>query len=88
MTPPDAFTRRRLLKLIKEVTTAMGEQEYTDDALDALVHDCFAEQAAEVNNSGRPAQLEHLLKNGWTPEDILGRLRIQKEEAAEEEDES
>ncbi len=87
MTPHEAFSRKRLLALIKEVTQAMGEQ-YTDDALDALVHDCFAEQSAEVNNSGKPAQIECLLKHGWTPEDILGRLRIQKEDAAEEEDES
>lgn len=85
MTPHEAFSRKRLLALIKQITEDMGDQ-YEDDALDTLVHDCFAEQAAEVNNSGRPAQLECLLKNGWTPEDILGRLRIQKEEAAEEEE--
>lgn len=87
MTPHEAFSRKRLLALIKQITGAMGDQ-YEDDALDQLVHDCFSEQASEVNNSGRPAQLECLLKNGWTPEDILGRLRIQKEDAAEEEDES
>ena len=79
MTPHDAFTRKRLLKLIKEITEAMGEK-YTDDALDPLVQDCFAEQASEINNSGKPAQIECLLKNGWTPEDTLGRLRINKEE--------
>lgn len=83
MIPKDAFSRKQLMERIRMVTEAMGEK-YADDALDPLVHDCFSEQASEVNNSGRPAQIECLLKHGWTPEDILGRLRINQEEEADE----
>ena len=85
MTPQEAFSRKRLLGMIKQITEDMGDQ-YNEDALDPLVHDCFSEQASEINNSGRPAQLEALLKNGWTPEDILGRLKNPAWGEDEEED--
>jgi len=56
--------------------------QHPGESLDALIHDCASEQASAVNNNGQPAQVEYLLTNGWTAEDILGRLRIQKEEDA------
>jgi len=67
---------------VKSILDKMG-CEFTPESLDVLVIDCSAEVASGVNNCGMPAQLEYLLKNGWTAEDILGRLRINKEEDGE-----
>jgi hypothetical protein len=64
---------------VNGVLAAIGEH-CAEGSLDALVHDCASEQASAVNNSGKPAQAEYLLTSGWTAEDILGRLRIQRED--------
>ena len=54
--------------------------------LDSLVHDCAGEMASEVNNNGMEGQLEFLLRNGWTPGDILGRVKIEMENTNEDDD--
>jgi len=53
----------------------LDELEAGEDALDWLVHDTAAEQATEVNNSGRPSQLEYLLKHGWSEDQIMERVK-------------
>jgi hypothetical protein len=74
---PDAakFITERVSALLQVI-----EAEFHDEVLDLLVHDSASEQASAVNNNGQAAQVEYLLTNGWTAEDILGRLRIQEEE--------
>ena len=62
----------------------MDAFERPSDKLDTLVHDCASEMATEVNNNGQEGQLEFLLRNGWTSEDILGRLKTAAEEVKED----
>jgi hypothetical protein len=78
----DAATARVINERVDAIQTALG-LDFAADALDVLVIDCSAEIASGVNNCGVPAQLEYLLRNGWTADDILGRLRIDKEEDGE-----
>ncbi len=79
MKDPDVAQRAaERVNALLEVVNA----QHPGESLDALVHDCTSEQASAINNNGQPAQVEYLLTNGWTAEDILGRLRIQKEEDA------
>ncbi|MFE3205765.1 hypothetical protein [Embleya sp. NPDC059237] len=69
---PDPHTRARLLEIATghRIRAALAHLEHVHDLeaiatevgisesdLDAAVHELFAEQAAQVNNGGRPAQL-------------------------------
>ena len=75
MIPADALSRRQLLAKIRKLTAELEVMEAGEEALDELVRDCASEQATEVNNNGLRGQLEYLLRNGWKPEDILGRIK-------------
>lgn len=75
----DAEVTRAINDRVKSILEAMG-REFAADSLDVLVIDCSAEVASSTNNCGMHAQLEYLLRHGWTSEDILGRLRINKED--------
>ena len=77
----DAESREWMLQRVKALEEAISEKGLDESDLDELVHDCSSEQASETNNSGVSAQLHFLLHNGWKPEDILGRLGIEKEKA-------
>lgn len=58
---------------ILNVLTANGiEPEHLDD----LVHDAASSAASTINNHGKDVQVEFLLANCWTPEDIYERLSI------------
>lgn len=61
------------LVALKEEVLKRG---YKDFNLDDLVHDAASEIASAVNNGGMEEQLRFLLEHDWTPEDVLGRLRL------------
>ncbi|MDT9692774.1 hypothetical protein Q5762_31520 [Streptomyces sp. P9(2023)] len=44
----------------QQITELLDSFLLEEDALDALVHEAFAEQAREVNNQGLAAQVEYL----------------------------
>ncbi|MFI1584745.1 hypothetical protein [Embleya sp. NPDC020630] len=82
---PDHHTRARLLDAATghRIRAALAHLQHLHDLeaiatevgiaesdLDAAVHDVFAEQAAEVNNGGRPAQLV-LLNEGCRDRDAF-----------------
>jgi YD repeat-containing protein len=45
------------------------------EVLDGMVHDTASQVASTVNNDGVSHQMEYLLANGWTQEEIDARLR-------------
>lgn len=49
------------------------DQDTIQDLLDDMVHDCKGNEAAEINNAGRDAQLEYLSDQFGGP----GKLRTQ-----------
>lgn len=55
-------------------------QGYQSSNLDDLTQDAASELASNANNEGMQAQVEFLLTCGWSNEDILGRLKINREE--------
>lgn len=65
---------RRRAAQVKALDFALAN--VPDSAIDQLVGACAAEQENEVNSSGRHAQLDYLLRNGWTADDIVGRAKI------------
>lgn len=87
MLSAEAMARKKLIATVRELDQHISSR-FDEQALDGLVHDCFSEQATEVNNSGRPAQLECLLLHGWSPAGIIQDLRRQKEEDSEGDDSS
>lgn len=70
---------------IENLKPLLEEAGHTTEDLDAMVRDCLDEKATEINNTGIEAQLFLLLKSGWTPEDIIGRARIAKEDSSSDE---
>lgn len=56
----------KLLQILSEVPKSKKEELET--LLDGLVHDTASAMASDVNNTGRKAQIEYLLKNGWSVE--------------------
>lgn len=55
----------------KEEVLAELEQLGSDSALDDLVHDTVSAKATEINNFGPKRQLEFLLEEGYSLQDIL-----------------
>lgn len=47
-----------------------------EDDLDDLVHEAASTMAAEVNNRGFDVQVDFLLENGWTADEICEALDI------------
>jgi hypothetical protein len=76
--------KRRMQKTlaIQRELRSIGIKE-EPEVLDALVHDCLSEQESTINNEGEAAQIEYLLSNGWTSDDIIGRIKIALEETEE-----
>jgi len=80
----DEETRKWVLQRVRAISQKLDEDDVPTDVLDELVHEAAAEDAAAINNSGVPSQLEFLVRNGWKPEDILGRISDSKEAKEEE----
>jgi hypothetical protein len=80
MISPDAESREWMLERVRALQRALEELGAKEDTLDELVSDCLAEKASETNNAGIPAQLQLLLTSGWTPEDIINRVKMEMEE--------
>lgn len=57
----------------------LGELGIKTEHLDGLVHDC----ASEINNCGMSVQVAYLLRRGWTPEDIIGRAKMELQDTVE-----
>ena len=51
------------------------------DSLDDVVHRCYAEIAANVNNEGIDAQIEALMMHGWSVVDVINAAREARGEA-------
>lgn len=71
---------RAQLQRIQALQLRLEGEGIETENLDSLVHDCASEKASEVNGAGMPAQLSYLLTGGCTPEDIINRARMAKEE--------
>ncbi len=80
MTDPDDLARTRLNARIRRLRKKLEELDIGGESLDALVEDCAAEQAIEINGNGLPAQLAYLLRHSWTPEDIVNRAKMSQED--------
>ena len=52
-------------------TTNLEKAGITCENLDELVHEVASSLASDTNNSGLPAQLEFLVSNDWTEEDVI-----------------
>ena len=61
--------------------TLIGEmpEDVLQDLLDDMVYECYLQSCSDLNNSGPEEQIQWLLENDWTAEQILNNLREQKE---------
>lgn len=60
--------------VIERIRAKTADQGIIDDAaLDEMVHDSFANKAAEVNNGGLETQVPYLLADGVSADDIVRR---------------
>lgn len=58
-------------ELLKKLEEREESHEGTYLLLDELVHDAHSKMASRVNNEGPEGQVDWLLGNGFTPEQIL-----------------
>lgn len=86
MIHPDPEHRVWLQRLVQQLREEFAE--IPDGALNDCVESAHMEAAIEVNDCGLPAQLEYLLRSGWSPEDIRfcvkernGVIRVPRDEA-------
>ena len=68
MIDTDSIYHKRLNLRVRELDKQIGG---ADEALRRLVNKTFERGAGEVNGSGRPAQLAHLLQAGVEESEIL-----------------
>ena len=68
----------RTTQTVVEMLKVDGEIE--DALLDDFVCDTASEIATQVNNSGLEDQVEFLLDNNWSGEDILYKVKEKREE--------
>ena len=64
----DKATVNKILRKLRKYGTAA--QELMDD----FVHDEFARQASVVNNQGMREQVEYLLSNGYSEDELTEQL--------------
>lgn len=79
MIQADAESRSWLLGKVRAVREELEKMEATPELLDPLVDAAASEEASAHNNGGVPSQVEYLLRNGWTPDDILFQARVEQE---------
>jgi ribulose bisphosphate carboxylase small subunit len=56
---------------IKRITEKIAANNGAQDSIDDVVHDIFSGMASDINNSGIKNQVEFLLGQGYTEEQIL-----------------
>lgn len=61
------MNEQEIQELVEEIAANNGAQ----DALDDAVHDIFSGMASDINNCGMLDQIEFLVGQGYTKEQIL-----------------
>lgn len=62
---------------VMEFIQSLDAEKCTEMELDEAVHDTAATLASDANNGGYQAQVEFLLKHGWTVETIIGYIKAE-----------
>lgn len=65
------MTTLRTPTSMEDFIAQLADADIQGEDMDELVHETAASAAASINNSGTTAQVEFLLKNGWSFEDIF-----------------
>ena len=71
-------SRREEAKEALRIIYKWDDQEGSQLELDKIVIDHFSQLASDTNNQGMLHQIEILLSEGWTSDEILSQLNLQE----------